>query len=123
MDCILDNNTLSVDITVQSPISKKISSKIKAKIDTGFTGDLSLTYQQAFPLALSLIGYEPWTLADNKTVYFMECFGFVTLGNKTVATTIDVKPSGSILIGMNLLKKFGCKLNINFVTNKSTLKV
>lgn len=122
MLCRFENNQIHIDIEVGSPLAPKILKKtITAKIDTGFTGDLQLTYDVAFPLGLTLKGFQPWTLADKSTVTFLECLGFVVFNGKTELATIDVKPAGSILIGVTLLRKLGCELRIDFVNNTATI--
>jgi len=56
MDGRFENNTLLVDIQISSPLESSIKANISFGLDTGFTGDLCLTYKEAFPLALSLVG-------------------------------------------------------------------
>ena len=118
MLCRFENNQISIDIEVFSLLSPQLLKKtIPAKVDTGFTGDLQLTYDIAFPLGLTLKGFQPWTLADKSTVTFLECLGLVSFNGKVVASSIDVKPAGSILIGVSLLRKLGCELKVDFVKN------
>ena len=123
MLCLFNNNEIFVDIEVSSLLAPDVLKKvISAKIDTGFSGDLQLTYDVAFPLGLTLKGFQPWTLADKSTVTFLECLGLVTMNNMVEMATIDVKPAGSILIGVSLLRKLGCALKIDFVNNTATLE-
>jgi predicted aspartyl protease len=122
MLCRFEDNSICIDLEVSSPLAPKVLKKtITAKVDTGFTGDLQLTYDIAFPLGLTLKGFQPWTLADKSTVTFLECLGVVTLNGKTIFSSIDVKPAGSVLIGVSLLKKLGCELKINFENNLAEL--
>ena len=51
MDGRFENNTLLVDIQISSPLESSIKANISFGLDTGFTGDLCLTYKEAFPLA------------------------------------------------------------------------
>ncbi len=124
MQCRFENNRIEIEIEVSSLLSPKILKRtITAIVDTGFTGDLQLTYDLAFPLGLTLKGFQPWTIADGSTVNFLECLGWVTLGKSKVISSIDVKPSGSVLIGMSLLKKLGCEAKINFATGTAEINV
>jgi clan AA aspartic protease len=81
------------------------SKKINALIDSGFNGYLTLPYELAFPLGLVLIGVESSVLADNSTTSHFVCLGQVCLDGKWVETTIDIQPSGAVLLGTKLLKK------------------
>lgn len=124
MDCRFENNQILIDIEVSSLLDPRLLKKvITAKVDTGFTGDLQLTYDIAFPLGLTLKGFQPWTLADKSTVTFLECLGLVSFGGKVVASSIDVKPAGSILVGVSLLKKLGCEFKVNFVKNTAEMSI
>ena len=83
MLCRFENNTIEIDIEVSSLLAPtELKKTITAKVDTGFTGDLQLTYDIAFPLGLTLKGFQPWTIADGTTVNFLECLGLVTLMKK-----------------------------------------
>lgn len=122
MLCLFNNNEIFVDVEVGSLLAPAVLKKtITAKIDTGFSGDLQLTYDLAFPLGLTLRGFQPWTLADKSTVTFLECLGTVSFNNNVQIATIDVKPAGSVLIGVSLLRKLGCELKIDFVNNTAVL--
>lgn len=124
MLCHFENNQIFVDIEVKSLLAPElIKNTLTAKVDTGFSGDLQLTYDIAFPLGLTLKGFQPWTLADKSTVTFLECLGLVSFGGRVVASSIDVKPAGSILIGVSLLKKLGCEFKVNFIDNTAEINL
>jgi len=99
----------------------KEKKKIKALIDTGFNGYLSLPYIDAFPLGLVLKGIEPSTLADGSTSHHFVCIGSVVLDGKEVVALIDIQPSCTILMGTQLLKSLGKSMNIDFTNEKIEL--
>lgn len=122
MLCHFENNEISLDLEVSSLLAPDILKRvITAKVDTGFTGDLQLTYDVAFPLGLTLKGFQPWTLADKSTVTFLECLGWVSFNGKSAICSIDVKPAGSILVGVSLLRKLSCELTVNFAKNTAEI--
>ncbi len=110
-----DGNSIVVDIEVISPIAPAVKNMLTVKLDTGASNDLCLTYKEAFPLALTLVGVEDYTIADGSTVSFFECIGLIKFGDKTVVSTISIRPSGSLLMGVGLLNKLGYKLVVDFV--------
>jgi len=114
MDGRFENNTLLVDIQISSPLESSIKANISFGLDTGFTGDLCLTYKEAFPLALSLVGVQDYFIADGSKVTFFECIGIVSFDGKSVSASISIRPSGSLLMGMSLMKKLGIKLEVDF---------
>lgn len=95
--------------------------KIKALVDTGFNGSLSLPYIIAFPLGLVLKGIESSTLADGSLSHCFVCSGNVKMDDKEVKSAISIKPSCPILIGTQLLKALGKKMDIDFVNEKMEL--
>ena len=117
MDGYFKGNNLVVDLEIQSPTFSAIARKFPIGIDTGFTNDLCLTYQDAFPLALTLVGVQEYTIADGTRVQFFECIGVVKLGEKATVCTISIRPNGSALMGVSLMRKLGLKLDIDFVNN------
>lgn len=124
MQCRFENNRIEIEIKVSSLLSPEtIKRTITATVDTGFTGDLQLTYELAFPLGLTLKGFQSWTIADGSSVNFLECLGWVELGKNKVISGIDVKPAGSVLIGINLLRKLGADLKINFSANTAEINI
>lgn len=88
--------------------------KIKAQIDTGYSGYLTLQYPDAFPLGLVLIGTKAYTIADDSTMYNFVALGTINIDGKQITIPIDIQPKGSILVGMQLLKKIGKDLLIDF---------
>lgn len=99
----------------------KEKKKIKALIDTGFNGYLSLPYVDAFPLGLVLKGIESSTLADGSTSHHFVCIGSAILDGKEVTTLIDIQPSCAVLMGTQLLKKLGKFINVDFQNEKIEL--
>ncbi len=110
-----EGNTIIVDLEIISPIASDVKKVLSVTLDTGASNDLCLTYKEAFPLALTLVGVEDYTIADGSHVSFFECIGKVKFGDKTVGSTISIRPSGSLLMGIGLLEKLGYKLHIDFV--------
>ena len=106
-----DQLYLNLDIAGTFPSTRKI---IKAQIDTGYSGYLTLSYADAFPLGLVLIGTTAYTIADGSVMHTFVCIGTVTVDKKKITAPIDINPKGSILIGMKLLKKIGYKLLVDF---------
>ena len=92
--------------------------QVKAQIDTGYSGYLTLQYPDAFPLGLVLIGTKAYTIADDSTMYSFVALGTVIIDSKKIVIPIDIQPKGSILVGMQLLKKVGKDLFIDFVREK-----
>lgn len=123
MDGRLQHNEITIDIEVVSLLSTALKRTIPVVVDTGFTGDLQLTYQEAFTLGLVLKGVQPYRLADGSSITFFSCLGLVSFNGQTVACSIDVKPSGSHLIGMQLLKKLNCSLAADFVNDTARFEV
>ena len=109
-----ENNSIVVDLEISSLTSDQINKKIPVILDTGFTSDLCLTYQEAFPLALTLVGFEDYNIADGSKVTFFECLGMVKFGNQKVLSSISIRPSGSLLMGVSLLRKLKCRVNVDF---------
>ena len=121
MDGHFESNSILVNLSVSSPLFKSIKKTLPVIIDTGCTSDLILTYAEAFPLALTLVGLQEFTIADGSRVNFFECLGKVTLGSRTVLCSISIRPSGSPLMGVSLLKKIGCKLEIDFTKEEAKI--
>ena len=115
MDGRFEKQTIVVDLEIISPLVEKIKKTLPVVIDTGCTSDLILTYTEAFSLALTLVGLQEYTIADGSRVTFFECLGKVKLGNKCVLCTVSIRPSGSFLMGVSLMKKLGLNLSVDFV--------
>lgn len=114
-----EHNEVIIDIQVISLLSPKLNRTMPFKVDTGFNGDLQLTYQDVFTLGLVLKGIQPYRLADGSPITFFTCLGMAKFNKKTAACSIDVKPSGSHLVGIQLLKKLKCVMTIDFVNDKA----
>lgn len=83
---------------------------LKAIVDTGNNGYLSLPYIEAFPLGFILDGIQSSTLADGSTADHFVCRGFVICDGKKVISAIDINPQCPILIGNKLLRLLNKKL-------------
>ena len=114
-----ENGNPYIEIEVSGITTEK--KKIKALIDTGFNGYLSLPYIEAFPLGLVLNGIESFTMADGSTSHHFVCMGSVTIDGKEIVAPIDIQPSCAILAGTQLLKKLGKFMNIDFKNDKVEL--
>lgn len=120
MDGRFEGNSIIVDLEITSPLIPQARKILPVIVDTGCTADLILTYAVAFPLALTLVGVQEYTIADGSKVNFFECIGNVKFDQKTIMSTISIRPSGSLLMGVSLLKKLGYKLEVDFAQNKAT---
>src|SRR3989344_986711 len=120
MDGHFEGNRIIVDLEIISPFIDGVKKTLPVVIDTGCTADLILTYTEAFPLALTLVGLQEYTIADGSKVTFFECIARVRLDQKTVTCSVSIRPSGSLLMGVSLLKKFGYGLNLDFAENTAT---
>lgn len=114
MNGYFENGRIYLNIEVHG-VFKKNKKLLKAQIDTGYDGHLTLPYFEAFPLGLVLVGTQSYTLADGSTRHNFVCLGNVIFEKKAVAIPIDIHPSGMILIGTQLLKKIEKKLTIDFL--------
>jgi predicted aspartyl protease len=108
------------DDSIQVPIevfgfSEDHRQKIEAIVDTGFSGYLTMPFVTAFPMGLILKGTQVHLLANGATSNHFVCLGTVIFEGKKVAVPIDVQESGPILMGVQLLKKLGFDLKIDFV--------
>ena len=121
MDGRFEGNTIYIDLEVSGLLKNSFVSVIPVILDTGCTTDLILTYTQAFPMGLTLVGIQDYTIADGSKVSFFECIGKVKFGNRTALASISIRPAGSPLMGVSLLRKMGYKLEIDFDKNKATL--
>lgn len=119
MDGRFEGNRIIVDLEVISPLSSVVKKILPVTVDTGCTSDLILTYAEAFPLALTLVGIQEYTIADGSSVPFFECLGKVKFGGKTVLCTVSIRPSGGLLMGISLMKKLGYNLEVDFIKNQA----
>lgn len=88
--------------------------QIKAQIDTGYSGYLTLQYQDAFPLGLVLIGTKAYTIADGSTMYNFVALGTINIDGRDITIPIDIQPKGSVLVGMQFLRKMEKDLFVDF---------
>lgn len=110
---------LDLEISGHFPQGKKA---IKAQIDTGYDGELTLPFSQAFPLGLILAGTKKYTIADGSIMTNIYCYGQVAIGNKKETIIVDIIPNGGILIGLPLLEKLGNVCQIDFVKKQIKFK-
>ena len=115
MDGRFEGNSIVVDLKITSPLIDAAAKTLPVIVDTGCSGDLILTYTEAFPLALTLVGLQEYTIADGSRVTFFECLGKVRFGEKTVLSSVSIRPSGFLLMGISLMKKLGIRLEVDFV--------
>lgn len=54
MDGRFEGNSIVVDLEIISPLVSGARKKLSVVVDTGCTGDLILTYSEAFPLPMVL---------------------------------------------------------------------
>jgi predicted aspartyl protease len=101
--------------------SEEFKKTIPAIIDTGFSGYLTLPFTEAFPLGLVLQGEQSYLLADGSSSRHFVCLGTVIVNGQRMIVPIDVQQGGPILIGMDLLKKLGQRLTIDFKLNEFEL--
>lgn len=113
-----DDGRIYLDLGISGVFAKNRKT-IKAQVDTGFDGYLTLPYAEAFPLGLVLVGTTAYTIADGYTVHNFVCLGNTRIDDKTVSVTIDIQPQGSILAGMKLLSRIGKTLSVNFSGQKA----
>lgn len=113
MDGYFDQKRLYLDLEISGnfPQGKKV---IKAQIDTGYDGELTLPFSQAFPLGLTLAGIKKYTIADGSTMTNIYCFGQIAIGKKKETIIVDIIPNGGILLGLPLLEKLGNNFQIDF---------
>ncbi len=108
-----DHNQIFVDLEISGsfPESKKV---VKAQIDTGYDGELTLPFSLAFPLGLILTGANTYTIADGSSMTNFSCIGKIKIAGKQESVFVDIIPNGSVLIGLPLLEKLGNNFQVNF---------
>lgn len=99
-----------------------MAQQFDAIIDTGFTGFLSMAWDKAFPLGLTLIGTTNVILANGATASKLMTLGTATLGGETRTGVILLAPAGDILVGMELLKEFQKELLVSVAKNLVELR-
>lgn len=90
--------------------NKKLKS-IKAVIDTGFTGDLTLPKTAIDDLGFVLRGFQKVTLGDGSVQYFDMYVGAVIWDGQMRQVEIHVAETDS-LIGMGLLEEYKLEMNV-----------
>lgn len=121
MNGYFENGRAFIDIDVYG-FSKKYKQQLKATIDTGFDGYLSLTFKEAFPLGLILIGTKSYILADGSTSHNLICLGTVVFGNKSFSIPIDIQTRGSILVGASFFRKLENEITIDYANERVEFK-
>ena len=88
--------------------------KLKALVDTGFTGFLSIPILEAFPIGLLLHGTTSVQLADGSTQVKLTCLGMAHLGDEGQVGLIIIEPqSTQVLVGIDFLRKFKRQLVVD----------
>jgi predicted aspartyl protease len=89
-----------------------------AILDTGFTGFVSMSVQDAFPLGLVLHSIDRVVYADGRDQERFIAVGTVRLGKDSREGYIHLEPSsGEILLGMEFLRAFHFSLLLDPFTN------
>lgn len=122
MDGYFENGSIFANISVKGVLTQK-PTLIKGMIDTGFSGYLTLPYQNAFPLGLVLQGTKAYTLADGSSSYNFVCMGVIEIDGKEEVIPIDIQPKCMVLIGTSLLKRVGCKFIVDFSKEKVSFEI
>jgi clan AA aspartic protease len=115
---IFENNCPYIELQVfgsSEPVT------VRALIDTGFNGYLTLPYHMAFPLGFTLIGIGSVVVADGSSSPHLSCFGTIMIANKRIKAIIDVQPNCKVLMGMQLVKDLKLSILIDPVKNKVEL--
>jgi len=115
------DSNIAIDLQLYG-VSEDLRKPLRAIVDTGFSGYLTLPFVVAFPLGLVLKGEQSTTLANGQVSSHFVCLGTVEFLGKSLIVPIDVQPSGPILAGMQLLKKFEHDLIIDFVAETFEFK-
>lgn len=97
--------------------SKEVTQKFDAMLDTGFSGFLSLPLVHALKVGLILSGTASFTLADGSTDYTLLCFGGIKLNGDEQVGLISISRGNDVLLGMEFLRKFKKKLNLDCENN------
>lgn len=122
MDGYFEKGSIFANISIKGFFTQK-PTLIKGMIDTGFSGYLTLPYQNAFPLGLVLQGTKAYTLADGSSSYNFVCIGVIKIGGREEVIPIDIQPKCMVLIGTGLLKRMGCKFIVDFSKENVSFEV
>src|SRR5262249_4109445 len=96
-------------------IGTREKAKIKALVDTGFSGWLCLPTQTAKDLGLILAGYEKFELATGQWITQLKFKGQVRFQGRTQDVEILLTDSEMPQLGIQMLAD--CRLAIDFLTN------
>lgn len=121
MHGFFENNRLYLNLNLLGFL-KKDGKIIKAHVDTGYDGELTMPFQEAFPYGFALIGTKTYSLADGSNSVYFSCLGKIEINGKSEEVFIDVIQNCSILVGMGLLPKLCKEMQISFVNNQLVLK-
>ncbi len=95
-------------------IFQGLQQEFDARIDTGFTGFLSMPLTLAFPLGLMLSGTTTLVFADGSSQATFTAWGHVSRDNEDHTGVIVLQESaGEVLIGMEFLRRFGKALYVS----------
>jgi len=109
----------TVEIEVSNPLGWKRT--VKALIDTGFDGFLSLPMLEAFPIGLLLRGTMPVTLADGSTRQTLYCLGSIHFDGDLAVGLVLIESEGTPLVGMSFLRQFKRELVVDPASTKLAL--
>lgn len=99
----------SVEITIEGASDRTID----AVIDTGHNGYLSLPYDVAFGIGLTLVMVGSGKLANGSPAPELVCAGKVRIAGQAIDADISVLPEGRTLIGTKLLHDAGLKVLVD----------
>jgi clan AA aspartic protease len=85
--------------------SNKRLKSLRAIIDTGFSGDLTLPRDLINELGFTLIGSQRVILGDGSTRYFDMCIGTIIWDGQMRQVEVNSAETGS-LVGMGLLEEY-----------------
>jgi|CXWL01.1.fsa_nt_gi predicted aspartyl protease len=92
-----------------------------ALVDTGFTGELKISHDQAAELGLQLRYAENVTLGNDEVVEMLGTVALISM--EGIARVVNVLVSrGETIIGVELLRKFGYELRLNAPVNSLVLQ-
>ena len=94
---------------------------IVALVDTGFSGGIKIPPRSVDDLGLSVSHTESVILGDGQTVNMAASTVYVDMGGIVNIVNAVIAP-GDIVIGVGLMKKFGCLLTADFKHSRLRLK-
>lgn len=95
--------------------------QVSVLVDTGFTGDLKISYLQAKQLGLETSYAGDVLLANDQEVVMDGAFAFISIEGITKVVNVLVS-KGEAIIGVELLRKFGYELRMNTRINRLVLE-